>query len=150
MPPASSASRKRKPKGVNILDLVPTRNPQLHYSVRKEPFEKATSKDPGAAGTVNIMVPRFRGGLGQDFCRILRVSPWINVNLDAYGSHVWLRMDGHRTVRELGEGLKTHFGDTVEPIYGRLAEFLSLLERNRIIGYANIPRTVSKKAPSFS
>jgi len=139
MPPASSTSRKRKPDVVNILDLIPERNRQLHFSIREESLEKATPKDPGATGTVGIKVPRFRGRLGHDLCRILHISPWININLDAYGSLVWLRIDGHRTVHELGAGLKEEFGDKAEPIYVRLAEFLSLLERNRIIKYANLP-----------
>jgi hypothetical protein len=149
MPSASSTSRKRrKPRGPNILDLVPERNLHLKFSVREEPLDKAAPKDPGAAGTVTIMVPRFRGGLGQGFCRVFRVSPWINVNLDAYGSLVWTAMDGKRTVRQLGEKLKERFGDDVEPLNWRLAEFLSLLERNTIISYANLPlKTVKKNMP---
>jgi len=141
MPSASSTSRKRrKPRGPNILDLVPERNRHLQFSVREEPLGKAAPKDPGAAGTVTIRVPRFRGALGQGLCRLFRVAPWINVNLDAYGSLVWTAMDGKRTVRQLGKKLKDRFGEDVEPIYRRLAEFLSLLERNTIISYVNIPR----------
>ena len=144
--PASSTSRKRhRPRGPNILDLVPERNALLGFSTRDEPVEEAKSDGPGAAGTITILVPRFRGAVGQGFCRILRLKPWINVNLDAYGSTVWTSIDGKRTVRDLGMLLKERFGDTVEPLYGRLAHFLSLLERNQIICYANIPARKAKK-----
>ena len=91
------------------------------------------------------MVPRFKGALGQGFCRVFRVAPWINVNLDAYGSLVWTAIDGKRTVRDLGDELKEQFGEEVEPLYWRLAEFLSLLERNTIIGYVNIPPKATAK-----
>ena len=107
--------------------------------MREQPLGKAEPRDPGAAGTVTILVPRFRGGLGRGFCRVLRVAPWINVNLDAYGSLVWTAIDGKRSVRELGDLLKERFGKDVEPLYGRLAHFLSLLERNAVIGYTNLP-----------
>jgi len=146
MPSANSASRKRhRPQGQNILDLVPERNMQMQFSVREEPLEKAPSEGPGDAGTITIMVPRFRGAIGLGFCRVFRVAPWININLDAYGSLVWIAIDGRRTVRELGEKLKTQYGEDVEPLYGRLAEFLSLLERNSIISYSNLPRKTAKK-----
>jgi hypothetical protein len=148
MPSASSASRKRRrPQGQNILELVPERNLQLQFSVREKPLEKVPSEGPGAAGTITILVPRFRGAIGQGFCRVFRVAPWINVNLDAYGSLVWIAIDGRRTVRELGEKLKTQYGEDVEPLYGRLAEFLSLLERNSIISYSNLPRKTAKSRP---
>jgi hypothetical protein len=148
MPSVSSTSRKRrKPKGQNILDLVPERNRRLPFSVRDEPLGTVASKDPGAAGTVTIMVPRFKGALGQGFCRVFRVALWINVNLDAYGSLVWTAIDGIRTVRQLGEQLKERFGDDVEPLYGRLAEFLSLLERNTIIGYVNLHQKATSVRP---
>jgi len=146
MPSVSSTSRKRRrSRGLNILDLVPERNRFLRFSIRNEPLETVASKDPGAAGTVTIMVPRFKGALGQGFCRVFRVAPWINVNLDAYGSLVWTAIDGKRTVRDLGDELKEQFGEEVEPLYWRLAEFLSLLERNTIIGYVNIPPKATAK-----
>ena len=51
-----------------------------------------------------------------------------NVNLDQYGTAVWRLFDGKLTVREIGEILKTRFGDTVEPLYARLAAFLKILK----------------------
>lgn len=147
MPSVSSTLKKRhRPKGQNILELVPQRNTLLQFKLRKDPIEKASSDGPGAAGTITLFVPRFKGSVGQGFCRILRVRPWINVNLDAYGSAIWSAIDGKITVRELGEKLKTRFGEDVEPLYGRLAHFLSLLERNAIIAYANLPVNKPTKA----
>jgi len=130
---------------MNILDLVPQRNVQLPFSMRNGPLQNTKSDGPGDAGTVVVLVPRFKGAVGQGFCKIFRVKPWINVNLDAYGSLVWTSIDGHRTVRDLGALLKERFGEEVEPLYGRLAHFLSLLERNKIIGYANLPAKKTKK-----
>lgn len=139
MPLKSSASRKRRPKGQNILDLVPVRSPDFRFRILERPAREAKPREPGAAGTVSISVPRFSGSLGQHICRIVRLNPEFNLNLDSYGSFVWLLIDGKTTVRELGVQLREEYGEKVEPLYGRLAVFLSLLERNRLLAYANLP-----------
>jgi len=146
MPSNGSTSRKRRPKGPNILDLVPVRSPQFRFAIRELSAREAKPREPGTAGTVSISVPRFSGRFGKQICRIARVRPEFNLNLDAYGSFVWLLMDGNTSVRELGSQLKEEYGDKVEPLYGRLALFLSLLERNKLLTYANLPpRPIEKK-----
>ena len=90
-------------------------------------------------------MPRFKGRMGRGFCKLIGVKPQFNVNLDAYGSFVWLLVDGKTTVRDLAVEVGTRFGDKVEPLYGRLAHFLSLLERNRLVTYVNLPPTPLKK-----
>jgi hypothetical protein len=140
MPSRSSGSARRRPKGQNILDLVPVRDPGFRFTIRERPAREVGPREPGAAGTVSISVPRFSGRLGRGFCRLARLSAEFNLNLDAYGSTVWLLIDGRTTVRDLGAILREEFGGKVEPLYGRLALFLSLLERNRLISYSNLKR----------
>ena len=67
------------------------------------------------------------------------MRPEFNLNLDAYGSFVWLLIDGKTSVCDLGLQLKEEYGEKVEPLYGRLAHFLSLLERNKLLTYVNLP-----------
>ncbi len=138
MPSRSSASGKRRRRGQNILDLVPARAPGFRFIIREIPAGESKPREPGAAGTVAISVPRFSGRLGVGFCRLARVSPEFGLNLDAYGSFVWLLIDGKTSVRDLGSHLREEYGDKVEPLYGRLAHFLSLLERNRLLVYVNL------------
>ncbi|MBM4248263.1 MAG: PqqD family protein [Euryarchaeota archaeon] len=138
MPSRSSASGKVRKGGPNLLDLVPVRSPDYRFNIRKLPSRQAKHHQPGAAGTVSISVPRFSGRLGRGFCRLARIRPEFDLNLDSYGSFVWLLIDGKTTVRKLGALLREEYGETVEPLYGRLAHFLSLLERNRLISYLNL------------
>jgi hypothetical protein len=138
MPSRSSASGKRRTRGQNILDLVPVRSPEFKFFIRELPAREVKPREPGAAGTVSVSIPRFRGRFGTQVCRVARIKPDFNLNLDAYGSFVWLLIDGKTTVRELGLQLKEEYGEKVEPLYGRLAHFLSLLERNRLLTYANL------------
>ena len=139
MPLKSSTSRKRRPKGPNILDLVPVRSPDFRFRILERPTREVKPREPGAAGTVRISVPRFSGRFGQGVLRLAQWNPEFNLNLDAYGSFVWILIDGKTSVRDLGILLKEEYGDKVEPLYGRLAHFLSLLERNKLLTYANLP-----------
>ncbi len=145
MPSRSSASGRRRLKGPNLLDLVPVRSPLFRYTIREVPKDEVRPKEPGAAGTVSISVPRFTGRMGRGFCRLARINPEFNLNLDAYGSLIWLLIDGKTGVRELGLVLREEYGDRVEPLYGRLAHFLSILERNRLLTYANLPPRASRE-----
>ncbi len=139
MPLKRSTSRKRRPKGPNILDLVPVRSPGFRFIILERPTREVKPREPGAAGTVRISVPRFSGRFGQGVLRLARWNPEFNLNLDAYGSFVWLLIDGKTSVRDLGLLLNEEYGEKVEPLYGRLAHFLSLLERNKLLTYANLP-----------
>jgi hypothetical protein len=146
MPSKSSASGKRRGRSPNLLDLVPVRSPDFSFVIREQPALEVKPREPGAAGTVSVSIPRFRGRFGTQVCNLAHIRPDFDLNLDAYGSFVWLLIDGKTTVRELGLELKEEYGEKVEPLYGRLAHFLSLLERNRLLTYVNIsPRKMARK-----
>jgi hypothetical protein len=54
------------------------------------------------------------------------------------GSCAWESCSGELTVKELGEILQVRFGEKVEPLYDRLANFLQSLERNRFITFKGL------------
>ena len=119
----SSKIRKKEqkqPKGRNLLDLVPVR--KCKWSRQEK------NKD-----NVRILKPRFDSKLGKRIGRKFNIKETYNINLDEYGTAVWRLMDGKQTVREIGEILKTQFGDSVEPLYPRLAAFLKILESNNVM-----------------
>ncbi|MEM2976819.1 MAG: PqqD family protein, partial [Thermoplasmata archaeon] len=124
LPPASSDGRGRGGEGAAPPPQRPPPPPSQYPTKPRSP------------GTVSILVPRFRGRVGRGFCRLIGVGENIRVNLDSYGTFVWLSIDGRTSVRELGKALREEFGSGVEPVYARLAAFLSLLERNGLIHYA--------------
>ena len=68
----------------------------------------------------------------QCFFRKLRfrIPEYKKTDLDAFGSYVFLQIDGNRTVREIGENLETRYGDQVQPLYERLSLFLNYLSGN--------------------
>jgi len=122
---------RKKPNAPNIIEMIPQRNPDFYYHALKEDEVKPKLK----AGWITISIPRFLGRLGQGFCRVAGLTQHFNLNLDDYGTFVWLSLDGKKNVHQLGVELREKFGEKVEPLYQRLAHFLSLLERNKLIRY---------------
>lgn len=66
----------------------------------------------------------------QRFFRKLRfrIPEYKKIDLDAYGSYVFLQIDGKRTVKEIGENLEAKFGEQVHPLYERMLLFLNHID----------------------
>jgi hypothetical protein len=108
----------KKKTEINLLDLRPKR------TVKWKPGKKVT-----------IIVPKARNIIGKHFCDALGIKPTYNIHLDEYGSAVWELCDGERTIKVIAQELKTKFGKKVEPLYGRLAEFIRVLKNEGLIKF---------------
>lgn len=106
-------------KKKNYLDFVPVINPKNTW-------------DQGDDGIVTIhMVNRgFYNTLAQKLFHTPRVS---HIKLDQYGSFLWVRIDGHKTVGQLAIDLKDTYGDKAEPLYDRLVKYMQILHNNHFI-----------------
>jgi hypothetical protein len=56
------------------------------------------------------------------------------IRLDELGSFVWRRLDG-RPVWEVCEAVRAELGERAEPVEPRLAQFLAMLRKEKLIGY---------------
>lgn len=104
-------------KKENYLDFVPAVNGQNTW-------------DRGEDGVVTIhMVNRgFYNTLAQKLFHTPRVS---HIKLDEYGSFLWLRIDGKKSVGALAEALREEYGEAAEPLYDRLVHYMQILRNNR-------------------
>ena len=59
------------------------------------------------------------------------------LELDELGSAVWKAIDGKRNVYEIGQLIKVKFGESCEPLYDRLIQFLRYLLRRGWINFEN-------------
>ncbi|MEG1409312.1 MAG: PqqD family peptide modification chaperone [Terrisporobacter sp.] len=68
----------------------------------------------------------------QQFLRKLKakIPMYKKVELDEYGSAVFLAIDGVKTIEEIGRLLEDKFGEKVNPIYERLLLFLNHIDVN--------------------
>ena len=106
-------------KKENYLDFIPVVNGQNTW-------------DRGEDGVVTIhMVNRgFYNTLAQKLFHTPRVS---HIKLDEYGSFLWMRIDGVKTVVQLALELKEAYGEKAEPLYDRLVKYMQILRNNRFI-----------------
>lgn len=148
----TSARRAVKKKARNLLDMLPVRNPKYHFTNYSQESQEINADTADAVSAIlpsstqtfiSIAVPRFKGKVGTGIIKAFGIKPNINVNLDACGSFIFRRLDGKKSVREIGEELRAEFGDKMEPLYQRLSDFLSILEKNKLIYF--LPKEFDRK-----
>lgn len=68
----------------------------------------------------------------QKFFRRLKfkIPKYKKVELDKYGSYIFLQIDGTKTIEKIGEILEEKYGEESHPLYERLLLFLNHIEVN--------------------
>lgn len=108
---------KHEQKLAETLTVVFQKSPKIEFEV-----------DPEGIVTVLIKqdhpIQRFFRKLGR------RIPQYKRVKLDAMGSFVFTHIDGHRSVKALGNLVEAEFGDKAQPLYQRLLTFLTYIYEN--------------------
>lgn len=68
----------------------------------------------------------------QNFFRKLKfkIPQYKKIELDEFGSTVFLLIDGKRTIKEIGKILDSKYGEKIHPLYERLLLFLNHIDVN--------------------
>ena len=106
---------KTKNEKKNYLDFIPVRSEKHKW--------KADS-----SGNVTIYV-EHNGIFDKVAQKLFRRPKTTQVHLEETGSFVWMLIDGKSSIYELGKPVKEHFGEKAEPLYPRLAHYISTLEK---------------------
>ncbi|BEP29988.1 PqqD family protein [Helicovermis profundi] len=103
----------------NFLELVPKRKKNQEFIVSSD-------------GLVKIIIPR--DGIVDRFVRFFIKTPKkMEIELDEIGSTVWIAVDGKNSIGDVGNILLDKFGDKIEPLHKRLAEYIVILRNNKFI-----------------
>jgi len=89
------------------------------------------------SGLTVLIVPRFINPLAVKWLVPLLSKPTFRLKLDALGSFVWHQCDGVTPVSAIAENMRREFGDKAEPVYERVAAFVSRLQREKFLVLAN-------------
>ena len=102
----------------NYLDFVPIKNPDIEYQT-------------GDNGKVTVFIEwkGFYHRIAQKFFHRPKVS---DIQLDDYGSFVWLAIDDNKDVHQLSKELDARFPN-MEKSLSRLIKFLEILRDNHLI-----------------
>ena len=98
----------------NYLEKVPTISSHLRFT-----------KEENGLITLEIDNKGIMNKIAQTLFRKPKTS---YIHLDEFGSFVWQQLDGEKTVLAIGEDVKQRFGEDAEPLYPRLAKYISILE----------------------
>jgi hypothetical protein len=112
---------------------VPTTLNEMLAAVPEHAVEHVVRED----GLLTLMRPKFVSPRFQWFQRLLK-RPHFKVKLDAFGSCLWVHMDGVRDGHALVAILRLAFGEGVEPADERTAQFLLQLAEGRFITMGSV------------
>lgn len=101
----------------NVLEMIPTH--QIDFEERD--------------GTIYLLEPRFRNRIFLKYVLPRMKHPYVKIALDEFGTYVWKRINGHKTVYEIGNELKSEYGTKVEPVYERLGLFVNMLAQRQFV-----------------
>lgn len=108
-----------KKKQQNYLDYIPVRNPDL-------PWEENGEHQV----TVFVTWRGFYHKIAQTFFGKPKTS---KISLDAFGSFIWMQIDGEKNVYEISKAVKAKFGKKAEPLLERLVKFFEILKDQKFI-----------------
>ena len=101
-------------KKENYLDKVPIKNAKIQYQVNE---------------SNHIIIMENHENICEQLClHLLKKPKQTKIELDQYGSYIWEKMNGQKTIYEIGKELSKDFGPEIEPLYQRMALFIKMLE----------------------
>lgn len=112
-------TNKDKPQDVNYIDQIP------------KILKKWELNDKGRV-EVTVENTGFYNTMAQ---KIFHKPRFSFIELDEYGSFVWQKIDGKKTIYEIGQALKKQHKGASQQLYERLATYFGILEQNHYIEF---------------
>ncbi len=113
--------KKKEQTNENYLEKIPQKNSSVKWS-----------KDEKDLVTLEI---ENRGVMNKIAQKLFKKPKFSYIHLDENGSLVWESIDGELNLIQIGEKVHEHFGDKAEPLYERLAKFVSILNSYSFIDF---------------
>ena len=114
---------RKKKQSVNYLDLIPQRAENLRWH---------TDEETGII-TLEVENSGFFNTIAQ---KVFHKPRFTQVHLDETGSYLWPLIDGEKTVAQLADCMKEHFGEA-EPLYPRIIKYFQIVESYHFIKFLN-------------
>ncbi len=89
----------------------------------------------GDNGLVTLVKERTKSRLIKKMIDWLKRSQVFYIDLDKFGSAVWLAIDGKRTVAEICGMVKEQFGEELVQAEQRISQYMGMLKRNDFIEF---------------
>ncbi len=104
----------------NYLEKIPKRN-VMNFSV-----------DEKNIITLEIENKGFANKIAQKILKKPKIS---YIHLDKFGSFVWNKIDGEKSIIDIGKDVEKEFGDEANPLYERLAKYFEILKSYDFVSF---------------
>ena len=108
-----------KKQADNILDYVPVRNEKVKW-------------DKGEDGSIVIHMEN-RGAFAQVAQKLFHKPQFSHITLEQFGSFIWPRIDGVKSIYDIAGEVKEQFGEEAEPLYDRILPYFRTLYGHNFI-----------------
>jgi hypothetical protein len=112
--------KKTGNKKINLEEIVPRRL-----------VDSRTEEN----GKITLLKPKFKNPFLKKYILPKLKSKHFKIHLDDIGSAVWKKIDGNKNGVEIAREVQEEIDEELEPLYQRLAIFLSALKNNEFIDY---------------
>ncbi len=103
-----------------------------NYLERRPCRAKGLEWSANEAGIVTLAIENK--GIMNRIAQIIFKKPKISyIHLDELGSFLWQRIDGTKTLIDLGKEVEEKFGKKAHPLYERLAKYVQILESYQFV-----------------
>ena len=116
-----NSMKKNAKKSENYLDHIPVYN-------EKNRWEKDSD------GIITIFVEN-KGLFHSLAQKLLKKPRFSQIHLDEMGSFILPLIDGQRSVYDIAQLVKEHFGEQAEPLYNRLVTYMAMLENCQFVTF---------------
>lgn len=117
--------RKKILKNSNTLDLTP-------FKLFSEEVDKEL--------LVTVIVPKFKNELAKKFIVPKLKSADFRINLEKFGSAVWINIDGNNNIQEIINVVTEKFGNNLDQAEERITKFIFQLYEQKLISFNEINR----------
>ena len=98
----------------NYLDNIPVMSDKITYKTNDDGIVTLAQENTGIMNKI-----------AQKLFKKPKTS---YIHLDELGSFIWQLIDGETSILAMGDPVKEQFGEKAEPLYPRLAKYISILE----------------------
>ena len=75
-------------------------------------------------------------GLANKIAQKILKKPKISyIHLDKFGSFVWSKIDGDKSIIDIGKDVQKEFADEANPLYERLAKYFEILKSYDFVSF---------------
>lgn len=105
----------------NYFDLIPIINMENTWEINEQ--------------NVVVIQAQKKGFLNRMAVRFFNCSDKVEIELDGYGSFVWQKINGQKSISEIVEEISKELGEEIELAAKRAAMFFEMLRMHRLIQF---------------